>query len=119
MTIAVTGSTGQLGRLVIAALKQKLAPSNIVALARSTAKAADLGVTVREADYGSVATIETALQGVDTLLLISSSELGQRHDVRRRKLLFQRGNDEAAKLAGRSCDCDGHLFILSVSMTRM
>jgi len=83
MTIAVTGSTGQLGRLVIAALKQKLAPSNIVALARSTAKAADLGVTVREADYGSVATIETALQGVDTLLLISSSELGQRAEQHR------------------------------------
>ena len=83
MTIAVTGSTGQLGRLVIAALKQKLAPSNIVALARSTAKAADLGVTVREADYGSVAAIETALQGVDTLLLISSSELGQRAEQHR------------------------------------
>ena len=83
MTIAVTGSTGQLGRLVIAALKQKLAPSNIVALARSAAKAADLGVTVREADYGSVATIETALQGVDTLLLISSSELGQRAEQHR------------------------------------
>ena len=52
--------------------------SEIVALARNAAKAADLGVTVREADYGSVERLKAALQGVDTLLLISSSEVGQR-----------------------------------------
>lgn len=78
MTIAVTGSSGQLGRLAIAALKQKVAAADIIALARSAAKAADLGVTVREADYGSPDTIKAALQGVDTLLMISSSEVGQR-----------------------------------------
>lgn len=78
MTIAVTGSTGQLGRLVIDALKEKVPASEIVALARTAAKAADLGVTVREADYGSVERLKAALQGIDTLLLISSSELGQR-----------------------------------------
>ena len=33
---------------------------------------------VSEADYGSAEALEKALQGVDTLLLISSSELGQR-----------------------------------------
>lgn len=78
MTIGVTGSTGQLGRLVIAALNEKVPASEIVALARNAAKAADLGVTVREADYGSVERLKAALQGVDTLLLISSSEVGQR-----------------------------------------
>lgn len=78
MTIAVTGSTGQLGRLIITALKQKSATSKVVALARSATKAADLGVPVSEADYGSAEALEKALQGVDTLLLISSSELGQR-----------------------------------------
>lgn len=78
MTIAVTGSTGQLGRLIIPALRQKVAASKVVALARSATKAADLGVPVREADYGSVEALERALQEVDTLLLISSSEVGQR-----------------------------------------
>lgn len=78
MTIAVTGSTGQLGRLVIAALKEKVPASEIVALARNAAKAADLGVTVREADYGSAERLKAALQGVETLLLISSSEVSQR-----------------------------------------
>lgn len=78
MTIAVTGATGQLGRLVVAKLKAKLPPANIVALVRSPQKAADLGVTAREADYAKPATLNQALAGVDTLLLISSNEIGQR-----------------------------------------
>ncbi|EQB08117.1 hypothetical protein L288_08820 [Sphingobium quisquiliarum P25] len=78
MTIAVTGATGHLGRLVIQKLKEKVPASAIVALARSTAKAADLGVTARAADYAKPETLEAALAGVDTLVLISSSEIGQR-----------------------------------------
>ena len=73
--IAITGATGQLGRLVVAKLKGKVPAVDIVAVARSPAKAADLGVTVREADYAKPETLAAALAGVDTLLLISSSEL--------------------------------------------
>lgn len=76
--IAVTGATGQLGRLVIDKLKARVPAANIVALVRSAAKAADLGVAVREADYRHPAALEQALAGVGTLLLISGSEIGQR-----------------------------------------
>ncbi|MEQ7760432.1 SDR family oxidoreductase [Xanthomonas hortorum] len=79
--IAVTGATGQLGRLVVQALLSKVSAAEIVALARSPAKAADLaaqGVQVRQADYEQPATLDTALTGIDTLLLISSSEVGRR-----------------------------------------
>ena len=38
MTIAITGATGQLGRLVINTLKTKNAPGGIVALARNIDK---------------------------------------------------------------------------------
>jgi NAD(P)H dehydrogenase (quinone) len=78
MTYAVTGASGQLGRIVVEKLKAEAPPSEIVALARSPAKAADLGVSVREADYAKPETLEKALKGVDVLLLISSSEIGQR-----------------------------------------
>lgn len=54
MTIAVTGATGQLGRLVIAGLKAKIDAGDIVALARSPENAADLGVTARKADYDAL-----------------------------------------------------------------
>lgn len=77
-TIAVTGATGQLGRLVIEQLKARVAAENIIALVRDPAKAQDLGVEVRSADYTNPASLETALAGVDSLLLISSNEIGQR-----------------------------------------
>ena len=78
MRIAVTGATGQLGRLVIEKLKQKVPARDIVALVRSPAKAADLGVEARAADYDQPATLDAALAGVESLLLISGSEVGKR-----------------------------------------
>jgi len=79
--IVVTGATGQLGRLVIQNLLQTVPAGNIVALARNPDKAADLaalGVQVRQADYTQAATLDSALAGAQKLLLISSSEVGQR-----------------------------------------
>lgn len=93
MTIAITGATGHLGRLVIDTLKRKAVDANIIALARSPEKAADLGVAVREADYDRPETLDRALAGVDTLLLISSSEVGKRVAQHRNAI-------EAAKRAG-------------------
>lgn len=79
--IVVTGATGQLGRLVIQNLLGTVPAGKIVALARNPAKAADLaalGVQVRQADYTQPATLDAALAGAQKLLLISSSEVGQR-----------------------------------------
>ena len=78
MKIAITGATGQLGRIVVDKLKEKVAADNIIALVRSSQKAADLGVEAREADYDKPQTLDKALAGVDTLLLISGSEVGKR-----------------------------------------
>lgn len=78
MTIAITGATGQLGHIVIEKLKQKVPAASIIALVRSPEKAADFGVTVRAADYAAPETLLLGLSGVETLLLISSNELGQR-----------------------------------------
>jgi NAD(P)H dehydrogenase (quinone) len=79
--IVVTGATGQLGRLVITALLKTVPASQIVAAVRTPAKAADLaalGVLVRQADYTQPATLVNAFTGAEKLLLISSSEVGQR-----------------------------------------
>jgi NAD(P)H dehydrogenase (quinone) len=74
MTIAITGATGHLGRLAIAALKAKGAQP--IALARNPEKAADLGVETRAFDYTTAD--PAALKGVDTLVLISSNDLTDR-----------------------------------------
>ncbi len=91
MTIAVTAATGQLGRLAIAALKARGASP--IALARSPEKAADLGVETRAFDY-TIAD-PAALQGVTTLVLISSNDFNDRAGQHRRAI-------QAAKEAGVS-----------------
>ncbi|MEZ2590446.1 SDR family oxidoreductase [Pantoea agglomerans] len=94
--IAVTGATGQLGRFVIDALLKKVPAGEIIAAVRTPAKAADLaalGVIVRQADYGQPETLEAAFAGVDKLLLISGSEVGQREAQHKAVI-------EAARAAG-------------------
>ncbi|MGX9871297.1 SDR family oxidoreductase [Enterobacter mori] len=79
--IAITGATGQLGQLVIEELLKTVPASQIVAIVRNPAKAEALsnqGIVVRQGDYTDQAAFTTALNGVDKLLLISSSEVGQR-----------------------------------------
>jgi NAD(P)H dehydrogenase (quinone) len=91
--IAITGATGQLGRLVVEKLKQRVPAAQIVALVRTPQKAGNLGVETRAADYAKTETLAKALEGIDTLLLISSNELGQR-------AMQHRNVIEAAKQAG-------------------
>ena len=93
MKIGVTGATGQLGRLVVEKLKQKVAADTIVALVRNPEKAADLGVETRPFDYTQPETLVTSLKGIDKLLLISGNEIGQR-------LPQHKAVIEAAKQAG-------------------
>ncbi|HCT3369632.1 TPA: SDR family oxidoreductase [Proteus mirabilis] len=79
--IAITGATGLLGHHVIENLLQTVPANQIVAFARDVKKGSSLsqkGVLVRQADYNDKASLITALQGVDKLLLISSSEVGKR-----------------------------------------
>lgn len=79
--IAITGATGQLGQHVIESLLKTVPASQIVAIVRNPSKATALsqqGITVRQADYSDEAALTAALQGIDKLLLISSSEVGQR-----------------------------------------
>jgi NAD(P)H dehydrogenase (quinone) len=80
-TIAVTGATGQLGSLVIAHLQEKFPATSVVAIVRNPAKVADLAareIWVRQANYTDPGALEEAIAGVDKLLLVSSSEVGQR-----------------------------------------
>lgn len=66
-TYAVTGASGHLGHLAVASLLTRGVPAGqVVALARTTDKAADLasrGVDVRHADYTDPATLRPALAG--------------------------------------------------------
>lgn len=93
MTIAITGATGALGRHAIAALKRRAPGTRLVALVRDPAKAADLGIEAREADYTKPEKLAAALNGVETLALISSNDFNDRAGQHRNVI-------DAAKKAG-------------------
>ncbi|WP_042160623.1 SDR family oxidoreductase [Paenibacillus gorillae] len=94
--ILVTGATGNLGIAAINHLLTKVEPLNIAVLARDRAKAASFeekGIDIRIGEYDDINSLETAMQGVDKVLLISSNDHG--------KLLQQHKNVvDAANKAG-------------------
>ena len=76
MKIGITGATGQLGTLVVEQLKSKTDAGNLVALVRSPEKVE--GIEARAFDYDEPGGLAESLRGIDSLLLISGSEIGQR-----------------------------------------
>lgn len=87
--IGVTGASGQLGQIVIQLLKDKIPADQIVALVRSPEKAEelDLGVDIRPFDYNNPDQLEAGLEGIESLLLISGSEVGLRELQHRNVIL--------------------------------
>jgi len=95
-TIAITGATGQLGRLVIADLLKMAPQAHLIGIVRNPAAGGDLadrGVELRAGNYDDPASLKSALKGIDRLLLISSSEIGKRTAQHRNVI-------DAAKAAG-------------------
>lgn len=79
--ILVTGANGQLGSSIIDFLKEKDTRMPIAGLVRSPEKGDRLkekGVEVRIGDYNDKESLTGALDGVDTLMLVSSSTLENR-----------------------------------------
>ncbi|MFC0627831.1 SDR family oxidoreductase [Kribbella deserti] len=94
--IVITAATGQLGRLVVDGLLAQLPADQIAVAVREPAKAADLaakGIEVRHGDYTDPDSLKAAFQGADKVLLISSSEVGQRLSQHKNAI-------EAAQAAG-------------------
>ena len=92
----VTGSTGQLGRLVVEGLLARVPASEVAVAVRSAGKATDLaarGVDVRVVDYDEPRTLAGAFAAGDRVLLISGSEVGRRVPQHRAVV-------EAARTAG-------------------
>jgi len=105
--ILVTGATGNLGKRTVEFLAKKIPASEIAVLVRDENKAShlkDLGVTIRVGDYQDKNSLVKAFQGVDKLLLISSSDFNDRLGQQIRAV-------DAAKEAGVK-----HILYTGVSM---
>jgi NAD(P)H dehydrogenase (quinone) len=84
VSTVITGASGQLGRLVVhQLLSTGTPPAQLVATGRDIDKLADLaheGVTVRRADFAKPSTLDEAFAGAETLLLVSTTTVGERFD---------------------------------------
>jgi len=100
MSIVVTGATGHLGRLVVAALLERGVPAaDIVATGRATDKIADLaeaGVRVAATDFDDPASLRAAYAGADRVLLISGTDIGRRPEQHRNAI--EAARDEGVRL---------------------
>ena len=95
-SLLITGATGHLGGTVIEQLLTHVPAERIAALARDEAKAAPLaarGVDVRIGTYDDAASLAAAMEGVETVLLISGTDEGDRMQQHRNVI-------DAAKAAG-------------------
>lgn len=87
MTIVITGATGPLGHHIVESLLDRGTPAaDIVAAGRNLAKVEDLaarGVRVEAIDFTDPATLDAAFKDADRVVLVSSSEVGQRFEQHR------------------------------------
>jgi NAD(P)H dehydrogenase (quinone) len=81
VSIVITGASGAFGRMVTAALLQKVQPSQLTLATRTPAALAALsarGASVRYADFDAVDSLVAAFEGGEKLLLISTLDVGER-----------------------------------------
>ena len=92
--IAITAASGQLGSEIVKATIEAVGKDCVVALARTPARAESLDIEVRPGNYDLPADLETSLQGIDTLLIVSGMDAPEKRIGQHRNVI------EAAKKAG-------------------
>lgn len=97
--LLVTGANGQLGTAVIQNLLKKTSASQIAALVRDESKASVLkekGVDIRVGNYDDTTSLDQAMQGIETVLLIAGTD-------EEKRLRQHRNVVNATKKAGVQC----------------
>jgi NAD(P)H dehydrogenase (quinone) len=94
MKIAVTSANGKLGSTIVKNLIKTIGKENVIGIARTPEKAKHLGVEIRKGDYNSREELDLALQGVDSVILLSGMDEPQKRIQQHRNVI------EAAKLNG-------------------
>ncbi|WP_339840892.1 SDR family oxidoreductase [uncultured Maribacter sp.] len=94
MKIAVTAANGQLGSSIVNELKSIIGKENVIGIVRTPEKASHLGIEVRKGDNNSREDFNTALNGIDSVLLISGMDSPENRIQQHRNVI------EAAKQNG-------------------
>lgn len=107
------GATGQLGRRIVdALLSLDVAPSDIIASARTVSKAAsmkDMGIQIRHADYEDLDSMRKAFSNSDVLVLIPSTAPVEPRIVQHQKAMQAATESGVGRLLFVSVCTGGHL----------
>lgn len=76
MKIAITAASGRLGHAILRELARQGQSADVVAVARDPRRIAVPGIETRTGDYGSPAAMQSALAGIDTVVMISAPVAG-------------------------------------------
>lgn len=76
MRIAVTAATGRLGHALLRCLPDQAGVRDVVAVARDPTRVMVPGIEKRPGDYRSAASMQAALEGIDTVVMISAPVAG-------------------------------------------
>lgn len=87
MKIAVTAANGKLGSSVVKELTKDIGKENVIGIVRTPEKASHLGIEVRKGDYNSREDFNSALIGVDSVLLISGMDDPQKRIQQHRNVI--------------------------------
>lgn len=81
MAIAISGASGSYGRATVEGLLEKVPATDLILISRSPDKLAhfaERGCVVRKGDFDDRAAMIAALDGAETMLLISTGRVGRR-----------------------------------------
>ncbi|MEQ9187166.1 MAG: NAD(P)H-binding protein [Cryomorphaceae bacterium] len=87
MKIAVTAANGQLGTSIVQELKNAIGAENVIGIVRTPKKASHLGIEIRAGDYNNREAFDLALQGVDSVVLISGMDEPQKRIQQHRNVI--------------------------------
>ena len=87
MKVAVTAANGKLGSTISKQLIAEIGSENVIGIARTPQKAEFLGVEIRKGDYNNQEDFDTALKGIDALLIVSSMDVPPKRIQQHRNII--------------------------------
>ena len=98
MKIAVTAANGKLGSSTVNELIKAIGKEKVIGIVRTPEKASHLGIEVRKGDYNSREDFNSALKGVDSVLLISGMDDPQKRIQQHRNIIEAAKNNGVKKI---------------------
>ena len=98
MKIAVTAANGKLGSSVVKQLLKEIGEENVIGIVRTPEKASHLGIELRKGDYKSREDFNSALKGIDAVLLISGMDDPQKRIQQHRNIIEAAKQNDVKKI---------------------